>query len=137
MPAIDQCHQQVVIALEKEGWTVSPKPYPLPIGVGRTFWIDIAAHRLQRLEERTILLIEVKCFPVGSSETTELYTALGQYLIYRSLLRQRGLNVDLYLAVPVFAFEGTFAQIGMSAVTENGIKMVVIDLEQEVIVQWL
>jgi hypothetical protein len=136
MPAIDQCHEQVVHALEKDGWRVEPKSFPLPIAVGRTFWIDIEAQQLAQFGLRTILLVEVKCFPSGRSETTELYTSLGQYLVYRSLLRQQGFNADLYLAVPTFAFEGIFAQIGMSAVIENEIKMVVIDIEREVIVQW-
>jgi hypothetical protein len=55
-----------------------------------------------------MVVVEVKCFPESSAETTDLYTSIGQYLIYRAWLRQNSVNADLYLAVPVHAYERVY-----------------------------
>jgi hypothetical protein len=46
-----------------------------------------------------ILLVEVKCFSDESAATTDLYVALGQYIVYRSLLVQQKVSAELHLAV--------------------------------------
>lgn len=81
--------------------------------------------------------MEVKCFPDGSADTSELYTALGQYLIYRGILEQQQINLDLYLAVPVEAYEDVFSRMALKSIEMNRVKIVVVDMEREVIVQWL
>jgi hypothetical protein len=89
MPAIDQCHQQVVRALEKEGRVVAPKPYTLPVPASSyPLFVDIEAHQVSAGEDKAILLVEIRCFSDESAATTDLYIALGQYIVYRSLLRQ-------------------------------------------------
>ncbi len=56
--------------------------------------------------------IEVKSF-VGHSEVDDLENALGQYLLYRSLMQRRPPERTLYLAVPRDAFHGVFsAELG-------------------------
>jgi XisH protein len=74
--------------------------------------------------------VEAKCFAEGSAETNEMYTAIGQYLVYRSWLKPKGLADNLYLAIPKSAYDGIFSRMGMAAVTENAIKMIVVDLEK-------
>lgn len=127
----------IVRALEKDGWTVAPRQQRLYVSRRHSLQIDIRATRQENGTSHSVLLIEVKCFADQEDETTDLYIGLGQYLVYRSLLRQNNIQADLFLAVPVHAYESVFKRMGMSAVRENGIRMVVVDLENEVIVQWL
>jgi hypothetical protein len=83
MPALDSCHPQVVRALEKAGWNVSPVPHAIRVP-GRRYPLlaDMRANR----DEASIIVVEVKCFL--DDPIAELYVAIGQYMIYRSLLRQ-------------------------------------------------
>lgn len=134
MPALDSCHLQVVHALENAGWTVSPKPFVLRVDRTSRLHIDIEAFHIQ---EEAIMVVEVKCFQDPNAETYDLYTAIGQYLIYRSLLKQRNLTRPLYLAIPIEAYRDIFQRLAMPVIAENGIKMIVIDIVREVIVEWL
>jgi hypothetical protein len=137
MPALDRCHPIVVRALEKDGWTVAPRQQELYVSKRHILQIDIKATRQQNGTSRSLLFVEVKCFANRGDETTDLYIALGQYLVYRSLLKQKNIQADLYLAVPITAYESVFKRMGRAAVSENRIKMIVVDLEGEVITQWL
>lgn len=138
MPAIDQCHHQIVHALEKAGWEVAPGPYTIPVSKGHVLHADIAAHQPSSTNgQARIIVVEVKCFADRLAETNELYTAIGQYLVYQSLLQPKGLAHQLYLAVPQSAFEGVFQRMGMAAVENNRIQMIVVSLATEEIVQWL
>ncbi|MBI5667233.1 MAG: hypothetical protein HZC41_04425 [Chloroflexi bacterium] len=137
MPALDQCHQQIVHALQKDGWQVQEAPYILPVTRTRRLFIDIQAKREQQNGRQNIIVVEAKCFLNMETELNDLYTAIGQYLIYRSLLRQKGLMEELYLAVPFHAFSGVFQQLAMEVVNEIRVKMIVVDLDGEVIAEWL
>jgi hypothetical protein len=37
--------------------------------------------------------------PASDSITREIYTAIGQYLVYKTALQEKGWNIPLYLAV--------------------------------------
>jgi hypothetical protein len=137
MPALDRCHPIIVRSLEKDGWTVAPESFGLSVARGHTLQIDIQATRTENGSSYKLVIVEVKCFPDQAAETTDLYIALGQYLVYRGLLNERQVEADLYLAVPTFAYESVFKRMGMAAVRENRVKMIVIDLDREVITQWL
>ncbi len=132
MPALDACHPQIVHALEKAGWTVSPVPHAIR-APGRKYPLlaDIRANRGQ--EE--IIIVEVKCFL--DDPLVELYTAVGQYGVYRSLLQQSPQKFPVYLAVPNYAYHGIFKEIGMQIIAEFEINMIVVDLEAEVVEQWI
>ena len=80
MPRLDDCHEQVVHALEKDGWNVDDKPRRL-IHQERLVFIDIQAARGTNGSRQQILLAEVKCFPDRERTTQELYIAFGQYII--------------------------------------------------------
>jgi hypothetical protein len=137
VPALDTCHPHIVRALNKAGWNVAPKPFVLKLSRGHTLFIDLEAAREEEVGKRTILLVEVKCFPEGSAATSELYAAIGQYLVYRDLLKQSQIDVDLYLAVPVEAYQDVFTRMALGTISENHIKMMIVDTEREVIIQWL
>jgi XisH protein len=138
LPALDQCHEQIVRALQKAGWTVDDYPYVLPITNHRRLFVDIHARRYESASPQSIIVVEVKCFSDPKSELQELYTAIGQYLIYRSLLNRKGMGDRLYLAIPTHAYpEGIFGQLAAPLIQEFGIKMMVVDVISEVIEQWL
>lgn len=138
MPQLDHCHDQVVRALQKVGWDVGENPYILPVeGRRRPLQIDIYAHRTMNSHPEMIIIVEVKCFGDERSELNDLYTAIGQYIVYRNLLRQRNITDDLYLAIPLHAYEGVFRQVATPIMDEIQLKMIVVNLDKEEIEQWL
>jgi hypothetical protein len=136
MPALDSCHLQIVHALEKSGWHVAPNQLGLDTPLNNLF-VDIVAHRSVEIGDQEMIVVEAKCFPKSSSGTTELYVAIGQYLVYRELLIANQIDSPIYLAIPTDAYQTIFKAIGMSVVTKSAIKLIVIDLEREEIEQWL
>jgi hypothetical protein len=71
MPAFDQCHEQVVRALQKEGWNVEAEQVTLSLGKRRIF-VDLRAVRGVNGNRQQIMLIEVKCFPSSTTVNEEL-----------------------------------------------------------------
>jgi hypothetical protein len=133
MPVLDSCHPQIVHALEKAGWDVSPGPFVLHLDKRHRLHIDIEAYN----DQEAIIVVEVKCFTDIQSETTELYTAIGQYLVYQDLLNQKSIEIPLYLAVPSFAYEGIFRRMAMGITARNNVKMIVVDITNEAILEWI
>ncbi len=136
MPALDACHPQIVRALEKDGWRVSEKPVKIDTA-NRTVYIDIEAFRSTNGSRQHILLGEIKCFPDKDSTTRDLYIAFGQYLIYRAVLDEREFNVPLYLVVPEEIYNAVFDSTVHRAIGDNRIRLLVVNIETEVIVQWM
>jgi hypothetical protein len=137
VPKLDECHHQVVHALEKAGWVVAPRPYTLYIDKTHRLHIDIEARFQQKGHVRSVMVVEVKCFDDPDTATTDLYTAIGQYLVYRALLEQKQVAIPLYLAVPEEAYQGIFRRMAMPVIQQNRIKILVVQLSDEVIAQWL
>jgi hypothetical protein len=81
MPAFDSCHPQIVRALEKDGWNIALDQFLIRIDRSHRVYIDIEA---RHANSQSVMVVEVKCFQDVESETTDLYTAIGQYLIYRN-----------------------------------------------------
>ena len=136
MPAIDECQPQIIRALQKDGWAVEPKPFRVK-SRHRTIHIDIEASRQANGSQQHIMLVEVKCFPDNRSATPEIYTAIGQYLVYRSMLTTFNLDIPLYLAVPKLLYLATFDRVIQLTLKESKINMLVVDLDNEVIDQWI
>ncbi|MCA0456765.1 MAG: XisH protein [Chloroflexi bacterium] len=136
MPVLDSCHQQVVNALRKASWNVTDKPVFLRAD-GLTIFADIQA-QLVNGNIQQIIIVEVKCFADERSDQDELYRAVGQYMLYRSILQLKAPHLPLYLAVPNLVYERLFRKaIVQNMITGNGIKLIVIDIEREEIVQWI
>ena len=131
MPALDQCHEQIANALRKSGWEVDDKPYVIRLTSSRRFFIDIQAQR----DQNEIIVVEVKCF--ADNQINELYTGIGQYLVYRSLLERKGISRSLYLAIPSTAYIQIIQELAIDIIVGEKIKLVVVDLDQEVVEQWL
>lgn len=136
MPALDYCHQNVVHALQNDGWIVDPKPVRITADE-RTVFIDIQARKPTNGRSQQILLAEVKCFPDRKSTTNDLYVAFGQYVIYRALLAELNIGIPLFLAVPQEVYTNIFDNIVQRSISDNNIKLIVIHLDTERIVQWI
>lgn len=84
-----------------------------------------------------MLLAEVKCFSNRQTITTEVYAAIGQYIIYRMLLSELQLNIPLYLAIPELVYHTIFDSTLRHVVSDNQIKLLIVNLEDERIIQWI
>ncbi|MDZ8083854.1 MAG: XisH family protein [Nostoc sp. DcaGUA01] len=137
MSAKDVFHEVVKIALQKDGWQITHDPLLFNVG-GVKMSIDLAAQKLIAAErENEKIAVEVKSFLEKSSAISEFHTALGQFINYRGALRRRDPERILYLAVPLTTYR-TFFQLDFphEMVEENRVKMIVYDVESEVIVEW-
>jgi hypothetical protein len=136
MPQRDAFHSTVRTALERDGWTITDDPLVLAIGRHNLF-VDLGAERLlgaERGHER--IAVEVKGF-VGRSEVADLEQALGQYVLYRGLLRRSDPARELLLALPKAVYESLLtSELGRVARDEIALAMMVFDPEAEVIWQW-
>ncbi|MBI1281705.1 MAG: hypothetical protein GC179_26500 [Anaerolineaceae bacterium] len=134
--AYDSCHQQIVNALMKAGWEIdSQSPYfRLP-----DMFVNPDIRAVQRNGSvEQIIVVEVKCFANSDNDLDELYRAIGQYLIYRSVLKIKKLPYKLYLAVPIDVYDRLFRRDVVSeTIREAQIKMLLVDIDHEEVVQWL
>ena len=137
MPQRDIYHDVVKNALVKDGWRITHDPFALPFGL-HNLYVDFSAEQMLAAEkEGQQIAVEVKSF-VGRSEVDDLENALGQYLLYRSLMQRRHPERTLYLAVPRDAFHGVFStELGRVVREDYPLKVIVFDPDQEVIQQWL
>ena len=88
MPAKDTYHDAVRRALVKDGWTITADPFRLVWGK-RDFYVDLGAERVVAAEKAgKRIAVEVKSF-LGTSPIHDLELALGQFLLYRSILESR------------------------------------------------
>ena len=138
MSAKDVFHEVVKKALQKDGWQITHDPLSISVG-GVNVSIDLAAEKLIAAERQgEKIAVEVKSFLEKSSAISEFHTALGQFINYRGALRRRQPERVLYLAVPLTTYK-TFFQLDFpqAMIEENQVKMIIYDVEQEVIFKWI
>jgi XisH protein len=135
--AKDRFHNIVRNALEKEGWKITDDPYEINVD-DVDFEIDLAAEELLGAErEGRKIAVEIKSF-ISPSNVSEFHTALGQFLNYRDALDKIEPERILYLAVRLPVYETFFQRkFIISAVAKYQLNLIVYDVEQEVISQWL
>ena len=81
--------------------------------------------------------MEVKSF-ISASNISDFHTALGQFLNYRDALEKIEPDRQLYLAVRVPIYETFFQRrFILAAVARYQLRLVIYDVKQEVIVQWM
>jgi XisH protein len=136
MAARNVHHDAVVEALVADGWTITDDPLKLSFG-NRKVYVDIGAQRAIGAEkgDRRIA-VEVQSF-LGLSEVHDLEGAIGQYVLYRTLLRVSEPDRALYMAVRPVVADGILAEpIGRLLLEEERIKVVVFDSAARRIVKW-
>lgn len=138
MSAKDVFHEVVKIALQKDGWEITNDPLKISLW-GVNLSSDLGAEKLIGAErEGQKIAVEVKSFLERSSAISEFHTALGQFINYRGALKRLQPERVLYLAVPLTTYK-TFFQLDFpkEMILENSVKMVIYDVEKEVIFQWI
>lgn len=133
----DRFHGVVRTALEKGGWQITADLYEISVD-DIDFEIDLAAEQLLAAErDNQKIAVEVKSF-ISPSNVADFHTALGQFLNYRDALEKIEPDRQLYLAVRVPIYEGFFQRrFIVAAVKRYQLRLVIYDVQQEVIVQWL
>jgi XisH protein len=137
MPARDLYHNQLKRALIKDGWTITHDPLRLVWG-RRDLFVDLGAERLIAAEKASQrIAVEVKSF-LGDSDMQELEQALGQFILYRTVLGQRDPDRMLYLAVPERVLQTIFEEpIGQLLQQQALIRLIGFDPTGEELVRWL
>jgi hypothetical protein len=100
-------------------------------------WVDLGAEQLlgAELGARRIA-VEVKSF-VGESEIVDLEQAIGQFVLYRVLLRAQEPERELWLAVPDDIWKTLFLEpVGEAIRAETLDRVLRVDAHHEEIVQW-
>ena len=138
MSAKDVFHEVVKKALQKDGWQITHDPLSISVG-GVNLSIDLAAEKLIAAErEGEKIALEIKSFLERSSAISEFHTALGQFINYRGALKRRQPDRVLYLAVPLTTYKTFFnLDFPRDMIEENQVKMIIYDVEHEVIAEWI
>lgn len=137
MPAKDMYHDQTLNAIIKDGWKVTHDPLHLSWG-GKDLYVDLGAERIIAAEvDNRKIAIEVKSF-LGLSEINDIEKALGQYLLYRSVLRRIEPDRTIYLGTHAEIYYDIFEEpLGQLLIEDFDLKLVIIDIEEEVVVKWI
>jgi hypothetical protein len=135
--AKDIFHDLVRDGLESEGWTITDDPYKVKFAQ-TNFQIDLAAEKIIAAQkDNQKIAVEIKSF-LNPSAVTDFYSALGQFLSYRLVLKQVEPERILYLAIPLDTFEqffqSAFAQL---AINEYQLKLIIYDSEKGGLTQWI
>lgn len=137
MSCRDTYHDIVKKALEADGWTITHDPY-IVVYDRQKLYIDLGAEApigAEKMGRR--IAVEVKSF-LGKSEITELERAIGQYILYRVLVRRVEADRLLYLALPVEAFNSILDVVeGRELLSGEQIRVLVFDVNQETITKWI
>jgi len=128
MPSEDACQPQVEVALKKEGWVIVDTQVYISKGDFYVF-IDIEA-----ANEANQTFIEVKCFPTPAQG--EFYNAVGQYVSYREVISTERPGHSLYLAIPEKVYDA-FTDVHRDILRANRVKLVIVNLDFEVVVRWI
>ncbi|NEO51185.1 MAG: fatty-acid synthase [Moorea sp. SIO4A3] len=137
--AKDIYHETVKTALIKDGWVITNDPLALAVGE-RTVYVDMGSEKLFAAEKgRRRIAVEVKSF-IRPSPVQDLENALGQYVLYRGLLKESTNHRyrTLYLAIRNAVYLDFFQEkIARIAIENNQLNLRIFDAEGEEIVQWI
>ncbi len=137
MPAKDIYHDVVKRALVKDGWVITHDPLRLRWGA-RDLYVDLGAEQLLAAEqEGKKIAIEIKSF-VGPSSVADLEQALGQYVLYYTLLHRIEPQRVLYVAIRESIFNSLFEEpIGEVLLEDKRVQLLVFDPKEEIIIKWV
>lgn len=100
-------------------------------------FIDLAAEKLiVANRDKDKIAVEIKTF-IGKSKMQDLHLAIGQFVIYRTAIKQTEPDRELFLAVPMEILRDIFGREKGGILVEGiGLKIIGFDVEKEVIVEW-
>jgi|688.fasta_scaffold324018_2 hypothetical protein len=133
----DAIHKAVKNALKNDNWHITADPYRI-VYKDTTLEADMKADKLIiATRENRSIIIEVKSF-LQSSFIHEFIAACGQYQAYAFLLAEKGQTETIYMAVSQEIYGREFRSEAVRVLVERfGIRLLVVDIENEVIVQWI
>ncbi len=137
MAARDKIHDAVKNALVKAGWTITADPFTIQYD-DVTLQADLAAERSLEAEQGgRKIVVEVKSF-LGASPLHEVQGALGQYLMYQTLLRQIGMEREVYLAIGHLTYRNVFERKAVQLLIKQfRLALLVVDVAGEEIERWI
>ena len=137
MAAKDRFHHRVKQALIDDGWNITDDPFYLKVG-GVEFFIDLGAEKLIAAERNgQRIAVEIKSF-INPSKISDFHLAIGQFLNYRTALKVKYPERQLFLAIPEFTYDNFFQkEFPQIAIAEHQIALIIVDIDNEEIVRWI
>jgi hypothetical protein len=144
MPARDRIHDPIVDALELSGWIITADPFVLLYGEDQLF-VDLGAQSTRLVQSQWIgaergdrrIAVEIKGFQ-GHSAISDLYRAIGQFIVYNLVLQEVEPTRELFLAISRETFENVFCEpLGQLVLRRLLLRLIVVDLETREVVQWI
>lgn len=138
MPRRDFLHDTVKNTLIKAEWIVTDDPFRISFGIRKIF-VDLGAERSLLAAEKGTekIAVEIKSF-VGVSKMNDLENAIGQYIVYRTYLREIEPDRSLYLAIDSETYAEIFYDVsGRILLDANQIRLIVVDPDREEITEWI
>lgn len=123
--------------MEKDGWRITDDPYTIEFEDLRV-WADLGAEKIFAAErEGRKIVVEVKVFG-AISLVNDFEKALGQYNLYRSVLKLTDTDRELFLAVADEVYERFFRRASIQAIiADQQVKLFVFAPATEEILQWI
>jgi len=135
MPRHDLYHDIVKNALTKDGWIITHDPLMLGDTELRVY-ADLCATKTSSSNQTQTLAIEIKVFGTYSN-ITELERAIGQYVLYRSILKHSHSLMKTYLAIPSEIYHTFFQkQIIQNLICDENIYLLIFNPHTATIEQW-
>ncbi|MDX2043524.1 MAG: element excision factor XisH family protein [Acidobacteriota bacterium] len=133
MPQKDIHHDTVKRALLKDGWQVTRDHLSIKYG-GLHVQIDLAAEKGGTVQKTAI---EVKVFE-GTSFVSNFEKAVGQYSVYRFLLKKARVERELFLAITEAVYNKFFILPAVREyVTEQEMSLLIFDPQHEEVIAWI
>lgn len=144
VPAPDIYHENVKQALLRDGWNILKEHYELKYR-GDRLYPDLAAEKslvksplgivAKRGSQK--ILVEIKSF-LGRSFIADLQAAIGQYVMYRNVIKAQGLDFELYLAIAESVYHKKFqSPLAQLILEENQVNLLVFSVDQEAVSEWI
>lgn len=100
-------------------------------------YVDLGAEKLIAAEKNgEKIAVEIKSF-IGTSAISDFHTSFGQFLNYRTVLREKDSERALYLAVNIETYNDFFIlPFTQLQIKEYQLKIIIYDVDTEEIVRW-
>jgi XisH protein len=102
-------------------------------------YVDLGLEREVIAAERGTekIAVEIQSF-TGRSPLNDLHHALGQYLVYRSALKDNRVDRRLYLAISSDSYDWIWQErIGEIVRIDYQVRLIIFDTRQEGALQWI
>ena len=136
----DSYHYACKTALIRDGWTITHDPLPITYR-GTAVSTDLGAEKSHANEGQQIavelIAVEVKDLD-GQSVLSDFEKALGQFHLYRTLLKLRDPKRKIFLAVRKKVYDEFFQRPAIQEViSASEVPLIVFDEQKEEIVKWI